>query len=512
MDATNDEIVKFLSRGDTYGVESVEVIETHTAMVFLAGERAYKLKKSLRYSYLDYSTAELRRGACEAEVGIGRQFAPSLYIGVEPVTRPGTGRLAIGGEGAPVDWLVVMKRFDQACQFDQMAERGALTPELIRAVADEIAERHSRAPVARDFGGAAGLRKAIDITNENLRIAADTTLPAGQVEQWIKANSENFHLQSALLERRRLDDHVRACHGDLHLRNICLFEGRPTLFDALEFDPSLSNIDVLYDLAFLLMDLLHRGFDGLASLLFNRYLDRNDEADGLPALPLFMSVRAAIRSQVTAAQLTHSHADGHGRELREQASQYLSLALWLQQPMQPQLIAIGGLSGSGKSTLANTLAPRIGIAPGARILRTDILRKRLLGVPPETKLPASAYSPVMHGKTYWRLLEEVRLALVAGYSVIADAVFGRGAERHFIEEAAHEFGAHFTGLWLDAPVEVREKRVTDRVADASDATAEVARAQSRIGDLPLSWLSIDASGTPDLVARVAKTALGMQMI
>jgi len=501
--ASQEETIAFLSRPATHGVARVETIETHTAIVFLAGERACKLKKAVHYTYLDYSTPEARRRFCEAELAVNRPLAPALYLAVESVTRARDGGLRIGGEGEAVDWLVVMRRFDQADQFDRMAERHALPIELMRPLADRIAAFHRRAASTPHYGGVEGMRKATGFTIENLRLAVGHGLAREGVERWIGRAVAAIDRLAPLLERRREAGHVRACHGDLHLQNICLFEGQPTLFDAIEFDPALSCTDVLYDLAFLLMDLRHRGLEAHGGTVFNRYLDRCDEADGLEALPLFMSARAGIRAQIAIANALHRHEAGDNAALEAQARGYLALALELLEPSAPRLLAIGGVSGTGKSTLAYAMAPGLASAPGARVVRSDILRKRAAGVSPESRLPESHYTVEAHAENHRRLLAEVRAVLAAGRAVIVDAVLALPSERGELEALARQAGVPFQGLWLDAPVEMLERRILQRRGDASDAGIEVMRAQLQRGGIPAGWQIVDASGAPAAVAAAA---------
>ena len=517
-----DETVALLSRPDTYGVDAVEIVETHISRVFLAGDRAYKLKKAVRFSYLDYSTPELRLAACRAELAVNRCFAPGLYLRVAPVTRRPDGALALGGEGPAADWVLVMRRFDQQLQLDRVAERGGLTPALARMLADRIAEVHAGAETRFEHGGASGLRRALDVTVENLRLAAtagpDTgaTLDRAAVEEWAAQARRALQGNAELLDSRRLAGRVRACHGDLHLRNICVLDGRPTPFDAIEFDPALSCIDVLYDLAFLLMDLHGRGFGPAANAVFNRYLDLRDEVDGLQALPLFMSLRAAIRAQVTAAACRSrpgpAVADVEVRAA--EAARYLALAHELLAAAPARLVAIGGLSGSGKTTLAYRLAPTLGRPPGARVVRSDVLRKRAAGLAPEARLPPDAYTAASRAAVYGALEAEARLCLTAGQAVVADAVFGGGAERSAIEGVARSCAVPFDGLWLEAPLDVLAARVAARTGDASDATPEVVRAQHAALDGPGSaaagWRVIAAAGDAAATERAARAALGEQ--
>src|SRR5690606_29005512 len=249
--------------------------------------------------------------------------------------------------------------------------------------------------------------------------------------------------------------------GDLHLRNICLVEGKPTLFDALEFDEALASIDVLYDLAFLLMDLGYRGLDALAAVTFNRYLEATEDHGGLAALPLFLSARAAIRAHVTASTAQSAAAAARDK-LAAGARRYLDLALRFLDPPRPRLVAVGGLSGTGKSTLARKLAPLVGPFPGAVVLRSDVIRKELAGVDRLPRLGPEGCDPAMTRRVYETLRTRAAAILRAGHAAIADAVYARPEERAALEAAARAAGAPFTGLWLEAPVEALEQRISGR--------------------------------------------------
>src|SRR5690348_12349804 len=297
------ETVAFLRDPASYddGVESVEHIETHISSVFLAGDLVYKLKRAVRFNYVDYSTPERRAEACAAELALNRRTAPSLYLETRSIRRQPGGALGFGGTGPLVDTVVVMRRFDQSSLFDRLAQRGELTPRMMRELADRIVLFHRDAEVDPAYGGYAGLAEVMEGIAANLAAAAilDASATAALVEDSRAALTQ----LKPLLEARREGGKGRLCHGDLHLRNICLLDGMPTLFDCIEFNRPLACVDVLYDLSFLLMDLAHRRLPDLAGMVFNRYFDQQAEAEGVAALPLFLSMHAAIRSHVTAAAL-----------------------------------------------------------------------------------------------------------------------------------------------------------------------------------------------------------------
>lgn len=492
------ETIAFLSDPANLDVTgTVERIDTHAAIIFLAGDRAWKLKRAVRYSYLDFSTADKRRVACETELRLNRRTAPELYLGVKGINRQSDGTLGFA-RGEPVDWVLTMRRFPANNLLSAVAARGDLSAKMARELADHVAAFHDAAEIIPVGDGADRIRAVIDGNHDSMHAAGDAALPVAESSVLHERSLQVLKQIAPLLDRRGVSGHVRHCHGDLHLANICLWKGRPTLFDCLEFDLKLATIDVLYDLSFLLMDLWHRGYREQASVIFNRYLDMRAESDGLPALPLFLSMRAAVRAHVDAT------AAGRQSDAEEQAAyygnarRYLATALSLLEQPAPRLFAIGGLSGTGKSTLAAALTPRIGGAPGARWLRTDVLRKRLLGVTPETVLPPEAYTAERNAQIYDRLMDDATDALSMGRSVIVDGVFAAPEERRRIMAIAEAAGAPFTGLWLEAPQAALHARVSSRTGDASDADAQVVDRQLeyRLGDIA-PWHRIDASGTPD---------------
>lgn len=500
--------IAFLLHPESYGSAGpVMRIDTHAAMIFLAGDRAYKLKRAVRYSYLDFSTATKRKAVCDAELRLNSRTAPDLYLEVRSVNRLPDGSLGFG-EGEPIDWLVVMRRFDADCLLEAVAERGALNSALVRDLADNIASFHDRAEAVRVSDGAARVRKVIDGNRESMAALESKALSREASAELHGQSVATLERVAALLDRRAASGHVRHCHGDLHLANICLWQGKPTLFDCLEFDVQLATTDVLHDLAFLLMDLWERGLCVQASLLFNRYLDMREEADGVAALPLFLSMRAAVRAHVSATAAGQAKDEAKRSKKLQAARDYLSAALSFLVRRPPRLIAIGGLSGTGKSTLAGGLAPWTGSAPGARWLRTDVLRKRLAGVEPEADLPAEAYTPERVARVYRRLMEDARTMLAIGQPVIVDGVFADPVERAQIAAVAKEAGTPFTGLWLEAPRQILFDRVTDRSGDASDADKSVVKRQLeyRLGDL-MPWHRLDASGSPDNVLAMARTLI-----
>jgi uncharacterized protein len=497
------EVVEFLTRGASYGRpgETPQRIDTHGSIVFLIGDRVFKLKRAVRFSFLDYSTVAAREGFCRAELALNRRTAPKIYLAVRALTRDAAGGIAWDGDGSVLDWVVEMRRFDDGALFDQLAMRHELTPPLLMKLADAIARFHQEAEITPGFGGAAGIAEVIEDNHQNL-VRGCPPFSRDAIEALLKASKKALTRCADVLDRRRTEGHVRRCHGDLHLRNICLFEGEPTLFDCIEFSDAFACTDVLYDLAFLLMDLEHRGLRPLANIVFNRYLDRSDEMSGLAALPLFLSVRASVRAKVAVATLAL-----HPTEAKADGDAYLRLAASLLAPGSPRLVAVGGLSGTGKSTIASGLAADFAPAPGARIIRSDVLRKTLMKVAPETKLPPSAYSEAVSTEVYGTLRDQARAALEAGYSVIADGTFMNPTERAAIAAVAAGAGVPFEGLWLTAPDAVLMRRVAGRRGDASDADQDVLAHQLRADLGALTWRRVDVSGSAGEAVDAARQAL-----
>ncbi len=496
-------VFAWLADPATHGVPTRRV-DTHGAVVVLAGEKAFKAKRAVRFPFMDYSTVALRRAACEAEVSINAPHAPGVYLGAVPVTRDPAGSFVLGGSDEPVEWLVAMRRFDEDATLDRVAACGPLDPATVVALASAVAASHEVAPV-REAGPAIG--SLASYLSQNRAAFAETPdlFPADRAERLSRTSEAMLESVRPLLEARGAAGRVRRCHGDLHLRNIVLIDGRPTLFDAIEFDEAIATGDVLYDLAFLLMDLLARGQAGEANAVLNRYLWSSDPIDlaGLAALPLFLSLRAVIRAKVLAAGLS-SLPDDERPAARRDVQRYFALAEDFLRDVPPRLVAVGGLSGTGKSTLAAALAPHLGRAPGAIHLRTDIERKRLFGVRDTHRLPPSAYTQAASDAVYAVLSRKADTALAAGFAVVADAVHARAGERDAIARVAREAGCAFTGLWLVAPLDLRVDRVEGRRDDASDADAAVVRKQFAPEPCQDGWTIIDASGSP---ARILDAAL-----
>ena len=507
--AGQDEVFAFLADPATHGLsEPVKRIDTHAAAVFLAGPDVYKVKRAVHFPFMDQSTLTRRHSACEAEVRVNRAFTPALYLGVVPVTRS-NGALHLGGDGTVVEWAVHMKRFDETLTLDLVADRGEITPQMIAQIAGLIVASHRAASVGDGEVATSALAGVVEETLTEL-VEAPDIFPNARARALAAAMRTAFSAVRPLLLARGANRRVRRCHGDLHLRNIALVGGRPILFDAIEFDESIATTDVLYDLAFALMDLWQRRLVGEANLLLNRYLWASDdiggELAGLATLPLFLSLRAAVLAKIDAIRFRDV---AHATTVKGEALRYFDIAGEFLAPAPPLLVAIGGLSGTGKTTLAGHIAPAIGRAPGAVHLRSDIERKRQFGVPETQRLPDKAYRRDVTGKVFAALRTEAEAALRAGHSVIVDAVHRTPAERDLIAAVAAHCDTRFVGLWLDAPLPTLIARVQGRRGDASDASAHVVVDQAANPPAEtITWARLDASGPADALARAALAVCG----
>ncbi|MGE0750987.1 MAG: AAA family ATPase [Variibacter sp.] len=511
MNALQAKVFAFLGTPAAYGVKEVRRFDTHAAAVFLAGDRAFKVKKAVRFPFLDYSTLDKREAACRTELDINQRFAPMLYLRVVPITRDADGRLAIGGDGEVIEWAVEMQRFDENQTLDHVADRSALGDPTSEKLAGMVCALHEKAEPVQAEPWIRALELYIGQNTEAFRAWPAVFPEAAVTDLEAKSRVAFERLRPLLIERGRRG-FVRRGHGDLHLGNIAILGGEPVAFDAIEFDPVIASGDVLYDLAFLLMDLIKRDDVAAANSVLNVYMDAvvgsAAAIEGLAALPFFMSLRAAIRAKVTAARLDQVEEDAP--TLQASAKHYFNLALRLLEPVAPVVICVGGLSGTGKSVLAKQLAKFILPLPGALVLRSDAVRKRMFGVAETDRLSSAAYQTEISARVYDDIAAKLARISRAGYSIIVDAVFADADTRKAMEDAAQRVGVEFFGIFLVANLSTRIRRIGNRGPDASDADAQVARKQEAYDFGAMTWAKIDASGSPtDTLGRV-RAALSRQ--
>jgi hypothetical protein len=501
-------VFELLGEPATYGAAGatteVKRHQTHAAMVFLAGDRAVKVKRAVRYPFLDFSTLDKRKAACEAELQINRKFAPQLYRRLVPITRESDGALVLDGPGEPVEWAVEMMRFDEDKTLDRLAARGELDESLTAKLALAVAAMHERAEPVEAGPWITALEQFIR-NNTTIFHRYANLFPERTVEVLERQLLSALERLRPLLVERGKQGLIRRGHGDLHLGNIAILNGEPVAFDALEFDPVIASGDVLYDLAFLLMDLVEFDRSATANRVLNGYYGaarRLSDCDGIAALPFFMSLRAAIRAMTTASRL-----DVTNHTVAQSARHYFDLALNLLAPVKAKIIGIGGLSGTGKSLLARGLAPSLSPSPGALVFRSDVERKAFYGVTEYERLPPEAYRREISQAVYGIVIDKAARVARAGHSAIVDAVFATAEERAALETAIAGASVEFCGLFLFADLTTRLQRVGARAPDASDADAKVARKQEEFTTGAINWKHIDASGSPEETLANALAAI-----
>ena len=483
--ASNKSFVDQLLRPACYPhpTDTIERLETHISWVLLAGDFAYKIKKPVSLGFVDFSTLQSRRHFCEEELRLNRRTAPDLYLDVVPIT--GTAEdPRMGGTGAAIDYAVKMHRFPQEALLDRVAKAGDLTTAQVEAFARSVAGFHER--VARaDADGAFGspreiLAEAVDnfAQLEHLDQPGDTREARQALCSW---TLQEFNRLEGAFARRRHDGFVRECHGDLHLGNVALLAGEPVAFDAIEFNAGFRWIDVMNEVAFPVMDLVHHGLPRLAHRFIDAYLDETGDFAGLKVLRFYLVYRAMVRAKVSGIR---AHQPGIGEDDRERSARacrgHLELALRLSRHGHPALIAMHGLSGSGKTTVSEELVDAL----GAVRLRSDVERKRLYGLERDAHAHAAPgdgiYTPEADRITYARLASLAEQVLEAECPVIVDAAFLKLAWRKYFREFARTRGAPFVLVACAAPEAVLRERVAHREqegADASDAGIEVLERQ-----------------------------------
>jgi aminoglycoside phosphotransferase family enzyme/predicted kinase len=481
------EVAAFLA-----GLAGAAPIETHISAVFVGLDTAWKMKKAVALGFLDFSSLEARAHFCQRELELNQPAAPGIYRDVVAITRALDGSLQEDGDGEVVEWVLRMAPIPAGDFLDAVAARGALTPELLDGLGDSLFALHQAAPLVTGLDAPAAMVQVLD---GNLRAARAAGLPEAALAPLATRFQAALEGVAPKLAARSAEGRIRRCHGDLHLGNLCLWQGKPTPFDALEFDEALARIDTGYDLAFLLMDLDQQAGRAAANRAFNRTLARSGDYGVLGPLPLWLGLRALVRAHVQAAR------GRDGGALLRAAADYLA-------PPPARLIAVGGLQGTGKSTLARGLAPALGAAPGALLLRSDELRKRRFGLAPEEPLPPAAYTEAVSSATHEELFTIAEAALRQGHAVALDAMFLDPRHRLKAAEIAARVGVPFQGFWLEAPMEVLKSRILARRGDASDATIAVLERAAQADPGPIDWHRLDAAGDALAAARKALGVAG----
>lgn len=457
---------------------SVQVIQTHISVVFIAGDLVYKVKKPLNLGFLDFTTPERRSYFCGREVVLNSRFSEGIYLGVVPIFETGSG-FSFVGVGPEVEAAVLMRRIDSDRIFVHMLDSDRVTPEILDRIADRLAEFHARAESGPHIAGFGSL----EVIRHNIEENFEQTLPfVGRVvdqriyEQTRRLCAEFLQDHRELFQERVRRGFIRDCHGDLHLDHVVIEDGI-MLIDCIEFNDRFRFGDTAADLAFLLMDLSFSGYPAFSRRIAGRYGETSGDADLAKLLPFYMSYRAHVRGKVWSFTLDEPEVtDAQKAQAALRAREYFRFALACMSSPRPVLVLMTGFTGTGKSFMAEKLGDRLGIRP----VRSDVMRKEMLGLSPAThhldKCGEGIYTPSATELTYKALLDRAQNGLCRGDSVILDATFLRSSHRRAAQELARRFGATFRLVQCVAPDEVIPLRIEQRLAsgtDPSDGTWEV---------------------------------------
>jgi uncharacterized protein len=461
--------------------EPIALIQTHISYVLLTGEYAYKVKKPVNFGFLDFSTLEKRHHFCQEELRLNQRGAKDLYLDVMPIVQIGD-RYQLAGSGAAVEYTLKMRQFPQEDLFLALFEAGKLTASDLDELGQVVAAFHAQAATSDyidSFGAIAAIRQAIHDNYAQTNAYLGTLQPQAQYEATRHFTDTFLDQHQHLFAKRVRDRKIRECHGDLHLRNICRWQDQILLFDCIEFNEPFRYVDVMYDVAFTVMDLDARDRPNLANAFLNRYVEETGDWDGLLVLPLYLCRQAYVRAKVN-SYLTHD--PGLSSEMQQAAAQsaiaYYQQAWRYTKPQAGQLILMSGLSGSGKSTVAQQLVRQGSQLSPTIQIRSDAVRKHLGGVALHEQGPSALYTPEMTVKTYDRLLELGLLLSQQGFSVILDAKYDRQALRMAAIAAAAQHQIPIQIVYCDAPVEVLQQRVNQRKGDITDADVAVLARQT----------------------------------
>lgn len=457
-------------------IDHIELIETHISWVILTGEFAYKIKKPVDFGFLDFSTLKKRHDFCEQELRLNRRLAAGIYLDLVTITST-ADELHISGSGEVLEYAVKMAQFPQSAQLDNMLTAGELKTEHMDAFARMAAEFHHDIDVAGDAVDYGDNHRVYQPVEENfIQIGEhiDTTPYSSTLQNLRQWSQDEFTRLENDLKQRKHDGFIRECHGDMHLRNMVWLDGEPMAFDCIEFNATLRWIDVISEIAFLVMDLQDRQQHQLANRFLNSYLEITGDYTGLVILPFYLVYRAMVRAKVNALRLEQKNISAEERDQAKAAFRsYLQLASNYTQQTRPKLIIMRGLSASGKSTVSQQLVDNI----GAIRIRSDVERKRMFEYEATEdaadEVDQGIYSSQASQQTYSKLHELTTLIINSGYSVIVDAAFLKSEQRLPFQLLAETLAVSYTIMEITAPAEVLRQRIIDREHDVSDADLAV---------------------------------------
>jgi aminoglycoside phosphotransferase family enzyme/predicted kinase len=454
----------------------IEVIQTHISYVILTGDYAYKIKKPVKFSFLDFSTLSQRHHFIQEELRMNQPIAPDIYLEVLPIYQK-DNRFSFNHSGEPIEYVLKMNQFPQECLFINLFDQEKLTEKHLEELGKIVAQFHNKAQTndyIRSFGEVTKIKESIDNNYRDTAKYIGLAQTQQQYEQTKQFTDTFFSEKKKLLTTRQTNDKIKECHGDLHLKNICLWQDKIQLFDRIEFNEEFRFVDVMYDVAFTVMDLEARGRKDFSNIFLNTYLEQTGDWQGLQVLPLYLSRQAYVRAKVNSLMLEDSAvSDTTKQEAIATASNYYKLAWKYSQPQQGKLILMSGLSGSGKTTVAQKIAKQI----NAIHIRSDAVRKHLAGISLNQQGGEEIYTPEMTEKTYQRLLELASLLVIQGFSVILDAKYDRRKWRESAIKLAQSQQISLQIIYCSAPMEVLRNRLLKRTQDISDATPDLLQKQ-----------------------------------
>jgi uncharacterized protein len=497
MDATLPDLIRQMLQPGFYPhpvQEPIQLLQTHISYILLTGEYAYKLKKAVNFGFLDFTTLENRHRFCQEELRLNRRLSPELYLAVLPIVQD-SGHYRLDrtdiASNTVVDYTVQMRQFPQDALLSHLFEQNKLTPTMMKELGTVVAQFHGQAEIDADmqgYGSMAAIQKVATsnygISEEFIQRETDRNLTQTQQQynETQQFTTQFFAQHSDWFVQRQVEGKIRDCHGDLHLNNICFYPDKIRIFDCIEFNPAFRIIDVIYDVAFLVMDLEFQGRADLANLFLNTYLEQTGDYWGAALLPLYLSMRAYIRGNVNSLALKDSAiSDADKAGFLQRSKAYYRLAWDYTQRSQGKLLLMSGLSGSGKSSIARQLAQRV----NALHLRSDAVRKHLSSTPlfqrgdTNGTIGSGIYTPEMTAKTYDYLLELGLFLAQQGWTVILDAKYDRRSLRQSALAAATaaQLPIHF--VQCTAPLSVLRDRLQKRTGDIADATANMLDTQIR---------------------------------
>ena len=450
----------------------IQVIQTHISWVFLTGEYVYKLKKPVNFGFLDFSTLEKRKFFVEEELRLNQPIAPDIYLEVLSIGKQ-DNYYFLGTDENREDYVLKMRQFPQETLLINLLNSGNLTEELVKKLGETVAKFHQSTRTndyIKSFGTVEAIKKSIEGNYHSTQKYIGTVQTEQQYQE-TKQFTDNFLLdkETAFLQRIA-EDKIRECHGDLHLKNICWWQNKIQLFDRIEFNEPFRFVDVIYDVAFTVMDLDARGKPDFGNIFLNSYLEQTGDWQGVEILPLYLCRQAYVRAKVTSFLLDDPNISTTDKQKAMTTAQdYYGLAWQYTQSKQGQIILMAGLSGSGKSTIAQKIAPPL----NAIHIRSDAVRKHLAGIPLNTQAQPEIYSDSWTEKTYNKLLELGMLVARQGFTVILDATYNRQKWREAVIQQTNQNNLPLTIIYCHAPQEVLCDRLSNRKNDISDATPEL---------------------------------------